>query len=108
MEAGKLRHLVKVQEPMPTANEFGEPEIAWVDFATVWAAIEPLRGRERWAAQQINAEVSHRIRMRFLAGVLATFRVLFGVRAFDIQAVLNIEERNRELQLLCIERPDGA
>lgn len=108
MEAGKLRHLVRIQEPMSVANEFGEPEIAWADFATVSAEIRPLTGRERFAAQQVNAEVSHRITLRFLAGVLATFRVLFGVRAFDIQAVLNIEERNRELQLLCTERFDDA
>jgi SPP1 family predicted phage head-tail adaptor len=65
--------------------------------------VEPLQGRELWTAKQVVAEVTHRIRFRHLSGVVPTQRVVFGSRTFEILSVINPEERNRELELLCKE-----
>lgn len=106
MRAGALRHLVTIQSvtDTPSASSRGGLTATWADVADVRASIEPLTGRERFAAQVVDAEVSHRIRMRHRAGVVPKMRVKFGTRLFDIRAVLNVEERNRELELLATEK----
>jgi len=103
IRAGELRHRVTIQQKSVTRNTFGEEIVTWQDVATVWAAIEPLRGREFFESQQVNAEVTTRIRIRYRPGITPTMRVVYGSRIFDIQAVINVEERNRELHLMCRE-----
>lgn len=102
MRAGKLRHKIEIQSVSGSENDFGERVDEWTTDATVSAAIEPLRGSERLLAQQVQANVSHLIIMRYRA-VTSDQRVKFGSRIFDIQAVLNIDERNRETHLACAE-----
>lgn len=103
MKAGELRHRVRIQQLVTGRDDTGGFSETWADVATVWAAIEPIRGREYFEAQQVNAEVSHRIKCRYRSGILPVMRAVFGVRIFRIEAVINVDERNRELQLMCIE-----
>lgn len=108
MQAGRLRQRVRIQEPVDAQNGLGEMIRAWSTVATVWAAVEPLRGREFFDAEQVQAEISHRVRLRYRPGVDATMRVLFGSRVFQIQSVIDVDERRRELQLMCREMPDAV
>ena len=103
MRAGQLRHKVIIQENTPSRDDYGAEAESWSNFATVWAAIEPIRGREFWESQQINAEVTARITIRYLSGVTPKMRVKYGTRIFDIISVINPEERNRDLQLMVKE-----
>lgn len=103
MSAGELRHRVTVQSPTKIADEAGGVNTSWADLATVWAAIEPLTGRERFHAQRQDMSVSHRLTMRFVAAVTADHRVKFGNRLFNIRSVINPGERNRWLVLDCEE-----
>lgn len=89
-------------------NELGEPELAWSEVARPWASIKPLSGRELWMAQQVQADVTIAVRMRFRRGVDATMELDLGGRRLRIVAVLNLEERNRTLELLCQEQPVNA
>lgn len=103
MRVGQLRHRVTIQTATETRDAIGGVIAAPSTFATVWASVEALQGREYLAAQQVNAEVDHRIRIRYLAGVTPKMRVAFGARLFDVQAVLNPDGRNRELHLMAQE-----
>lgn len=106
MLAGKLRHRVTVQQLVagsPNQNAVGEPDTAWTDYLSAWASIDPVTGSEPFMAQQQFPKVSHKIRMRYRDGVTADMRVTYGSRYFDIKAVLNWGERDRELLLLCEE-----
>lgn len=104
MKAGKLRHKVTIQSRTLTADSYGGQTETWATFAAgVWAAVEPLTSSEQWRAQQAQASVSHRVTIRYLAGVEPTMRVLFGTRHLNIGSIRNIEERNKELELLCTE-----
>ncbi len=100
---GDLRHRVTIQQVTETRTASGAVQDAWADVATVWAAVEPLSGREFWAAQQVNAEVTTRVRMRYRPGVMPTMRVMRGTHTYDILAVLNLRERGDEMHLLCKE-----
>lgn len=109
MRAGTLRHQISLQvesdglaAPLPS----GAPDVYWGDvdgLTDIRASITPLAGRELYAAQEFNSEVTHSVRIRYRAGVSSLQRVRFGVRLFTIHYVRNIEERNKELELLCSE-----
>lgn len=103
MKTGTLRHRVELQERTDTQDGTGQPIPAWATYATVWAAIEPLTARELIAAKQAQSEATTKIRLRYVSGVDHTDRVVFGSRTYAINSVVNPDERNRELHLMCTE-----
>jgi len=107
MRAGKLRHKVTIQDYTESQNSYNEMIKTWSDYETVWASIEPARGREFWESQQINAEVTTKITIRHLYGINPKMRVKYGNRIFEIISVINPEERNVELQLMVKESVNG-
>lgn len=112
MQAGRLRHRVNIEQPVETQNEIGEPITTWQVFAeNVPAAIEPLSGREFYAAQQEQSDVTTRIRIRWRRGVTELMRLVHvtdattspeEVDVYDIEAALPDQRTGRrELQLMC-------
>lgn len=103
MKAGDLRHRITIQENRPVKDAEGIVQDSWVDLATVWAALKPLSGRELLAAQALQSETTGTLEIRYRAGIKPSQRVIFGGRVLEILAVLNKEEKNRELGLLTKE-----
>ncbi len=104
MRGGKLRRVVSIQAPTLTQTGTGNPQASWTTFAaTVFARIEEASGKEQIQAGQLNPQRPLTIYIRYLAGVTAAMRVLYGTRTFEITSVLNVNERNREMELTCLE-----
>lgn len=106
MRAGQLgRHRIDIQQPVEgTADAAGEIPITWSAYASsVPVEITPQGGREFVQAAQVQAEMTHLLRIRYLAGVTSAMRVMFGTRKLYILAVTNVDERNRETLLSCKE-----
>ena len=103
MNPGELKHRITFQKLNNTQNDYGEPIESWQDIATVWASINPVVGREYFAAETVNSEVSHKIKIRYRFGITPDMRVNFKGRIFSIKSVINYNERNTELQLMCKE-----
>lgn len=103
MRAGRLRHRITLQTRSATLDAAGNRPAAWTDDATVWGAVEPLSGRELIAAQAAQSEVTHKLTLRWRAGVTAAMRVAFGSRTFEILSLANRDERGAELTLMCKE-----
>ncbi|HEI8511243.1 TPA: phage head closure protein [Proteus mirabilis] len=102
--AGRFRHIITLQQPEPKPNRISGDEVIWRDvLKDIHASVEPLRGREYFQAQQVQSETTFRIRMRWFPQVKSTMRVCFGSRIFNIVAIIDPEERHRELQLMCKE-----
>lgn len=105
MQVGKLRHRVEIQRLTQGAyDSLGEAVTTWETVATVWASVSPLTGKAFMGAKQAQSHVSHLVRMRFRGDIAPEMRVLHAGRWLHIDAVLNVEERNRELHLMCVER----
>lgn len=100
---GNFRHRLTIQQVGETRDSFGGVVSTWGTFATVWGSVEPLRGRELIAAQERQAKIDVRIRIRYLRGVTAKMRVVFGTHTYEIVSVINPEMLNIELQLMCWE-----
>jgi len=103
MKAGSLRNRITIQSKTVVQNTFGEEDITWTEFATVWAAIEPLRGREFLDAKMATAEITTKITIRKRDGISPEMRVLHGSTVYDILAIIHVETRQREMQLMCQE-----
>lgn len=105
MQAGRLRHRVTIKYKVSTPNALGEEVVIWTDLDTVWASVEPLRGREYMDSRQAQADVDTRIRMRYQDGIAIrpSMRIYFGSRVFEIVSVINVWEKRRELQVMCRE-----
>jgi len=73
------------------------------DFA-IWANVSPMTGREYEESQKIRAETTYKISTRYFPDITADMKILYGKKTFDIVSVLNLEERNTELQIICTER----
>lgn len=108
MRAGQLHERVVIQSKSVTRDTYGAETVTWVTHATVWASIEPLRGREFLEARMVQADVDTRIRIRYLSTVTPSMRVLWGARVFEIIAPpIHVGERRRETQLMCREQNNG-
>lgn len=103
MRAGALRHTLVIEQPTETQDAHGQAVPSWSTFATVPGSLEPLNGREIFAAAQVQAEITARARIRYLAGVTAKMRITFESKIYAITAVIDRELRHRELELLLAE-----
>ena len=107
MNIGMKRKRVVLQSVTRAQDSFGDAADAATTLQTIWASVAPLKGDERSAAQVVHANVSHSVRFRWssvAAGLKPDDRVMLGSRVFDIVAVMNLLEENREIELLCTER----
>ena len=105
---GRLNKRITIQHLVagsPAVNSLGEAQTSWATFQTVWAGVEPLQGNEFWGSQQkqVKAEIKIRVRIRFLSGVTAGMRVLYGSRILNIESVIDPKEKHEEMQLMCSE-----
>ena len=106
MKAGDLRHRITIQQRTLTPDGLGGHTETWSELATVWAAVWPVSAKERIAGSQVQAETTHRVRIRYLEGVLPQMRILFGSRLFEIDSIINTDERMFQIDLLCTEGLD--
>ena len=104
MRAGSLRHRVTIQRQELVFGKFGAPlhDKVWENVATVWASLEAMSGREFFASQQVQSEVTHKVTIRFRPGVAADMRIVHGGRVFGIVAPLP-DNRGTRLVLMCRE-----
>lgn len=103
VQTGRLRHRVTIQRLTRTEPGDGTVTVDWTPLETVWASIEPLRGRELIEAQAFGARTTHRVRMREYDGLTSKDRLLFGSRSFEIDSVMDYQERGAEFELMCTE-----
>jgi SPP1 family predicted phage head-tail adaptor len=108
MRGGTLNRYIAIQSQTTTRDSFGAQILTWTTLKNVYALLEALTGSERAAAMSYSTDISHRVTVRYdddLSDprVVATYRILYGTRIFNINAALNIDEGNRTIELLCSE-----
>lgn len=108
--AGRLRHRVRIEQRTLSQNELGEVLEDWQEVATVWAAIEPLSGRELIAAQQVNSKVTARLVIRYRNDLLPEMRLVHHKQGLDIiyNPVAFLEDKDSGLEYLTIPCSRGA
>ncbi|MBW8373630.1 phage head closure protein [Stenotrophomonas sp.] len=69
---------------------------AWVDYASAFAKVEPLLGREFWAAAATQSEDSVKFTIRYRGDLDTAMRIAFDGEDFNITSIQNIRSANRE------------
>ena len=118
MNVGRMRHKVTIEEVTETPDAYGDRTEVWSTYATRWASIEPIAGREYFSSRTENSEASVRIRMRWdmtVGEVTTKHRITYNYpqleespqrlssRVFDIESIINLRERNHEVVFMCRE-----
>lgn len=107
-----LRHRVNIQQRTPTLDAYGDVSSEeWTNVAEGEpAAVEPLRGREFYAASQVSSDSPVKVVVRYNPGLTYTaqMRVVWEGRYLDIESASEERAEGHYIHLHCRERsPQG-
>jgi len=103
MIPGKLRHRIVFQTKSTAVNSVGE-STSWANYYECWASLDVLNSKLIFSTDALIADTTYMCVIRYPGSgvnIGANDRILFNQTTFEIQAVMNPEQRNRELRILC-------
>lgn len=100
---GALRRRLLLEAAMATPDGLGGTTQVYETVAAVWAQLEWIAGGERWRRGRPEQVATHRVTLRWRAGVDAGQRLRDGDRLFDIRAVADPDGGRRRLVCLVQE-----
>jgi SPP1 family predicted phage head-tail adaptor len=103
MQIGKMRHRIELQSFSASKDSFGQEIKTYTTYATVWADVRQISGREMLNAQAAQSEITYRIYVRYNASIVITDRIVWDTRTLEINAVINTDGKKLMLELLCKE-----
>lgn len=114
MEPGELRHRVTIQRRIDTTNDRGGPVETYEDWFESWAEVRDLTPREQFQAQQVGAEITKKVRIRYRPGLDEKCRIRWVPRGGQSPTVFEyldvagppiaVDGRANELWLMCVKR----
>ncbi|WP_443111070.1 phage head closure protein [Bremerella sp. P1] len=102
MQFGKMRHSVKIQRFTEEQQSSGQYVKVWETLASRRVFVEPVATRTDKDAVQVTPEVTHQVMMRFY-NLKPDDRLIFNTRILNIVGVRNIDEKNHEVMVDCVE-----
>lgn len=112
IQSGQLRHKIEVQNEVETRDEIGASNTTYQTASKTFAEVREMSGKELEFARQQTPQATHKIKMRYMAGLTEQSRIIFGDNIFDVENVNNIEFRNKVMILTVTEdktaRGDGT
>ena len=103
IQAGMLRCRSELQRETLVSDGIGGGVKLWEKYADVWAYIKPTSGREALFGMQLEHVITHDVFIRYRSGVVASDKLVYNDREFNIVSIINVEERNVWLRLRCEE-----
>lgn len=107
--AGALNKRVTFQKEITSDDGGGGTSIDWVTQFTLWGSLLPERGRERLAADRVQAEVAGVLRVRMLTQaktVTTAWRAVIDSVPYQIRSITNPDQRGKYLEMV-VERGVG-
>jgi SPP1 family predicted phage head-tail adaptor len=105
ISAGSLRHSVTIQAPTSTRDAYGQVSTTWSAVHTTRASVRESAQREVLQSDELSSQVTHMVTIRYPGSsirIVSGYRVVTATKLFTIQAVSNVLERNRVVNLQCI------
>jgi len=104
MTAGKFQHRLEIQAPVQVQDPAtGEVTTSWQVVGTVWARIEPIRGKEAFVSEQVLADMNTRITLRWspLAETLTNaHRGIHQNTIFNFVSIAHVRLERREVEIM--------
>lgn len=109
IRAGKMHQRVELVLPGTSRDSYGGTNAGGgASLGSVWAEVVALSGRDAVAAQSFSSIATHQVTIRWMPNVTAKCQVKLYHRTFQVEAVLNPDERTKVLHLLCVEVNDSS
>lgn len=93
LRAGALDRRIVIERNTPGRSAAGAEVESWGTLATVWANVRPLKGRELFAAQAVQAETTTVFRIRHRDDVTRKMRINYGGGLYGITSIAEIGVR---------------
>ncbi len=106
IDPGRLRAELIVEDTIETGDGAGGVSRQWVEVATVFGHVEPVRARVRYGADQRHADITHRITIRHRSDIFRRMRFRRNERIFAIETITDPDESRR--YLVCEAREAGT
>lgn len=106
MSIGERRHRVTFETPTVVQDAFGEPDQTWATLATRWARVMPMKGKERFSANQVQADVDHRIVCRYdstMSALAPGDRATWNTHVYDIKSIIWRDQTQKTMEILAQE-----
>ena len=101
MQIGKLDRRIVFERPFKTANAYGEEVISWGTYLTVWANVEWNGGMENEESDKLTATSKVMFTVRNIGNAVnPTYRILYKLKYYYIQAINEVDGREMFLELL--------
>ena len=107
MAAGWLRKRIELQRKTKTRSATGQEEDGWTTAETVWGSLTPLKGAEKFAAQQAQSEVTGKTTIRWRSDVIgrpSQYRLKRGNRILDIVSAVDPTGRRKYVEIEWTEK----
>ena len=98
-----MRLRLSIQEKTQGESQYDEAPEQWTELRQEWFVITPLSSREFIQAQGVQSTVSHEGECPWFAGFNSRLRLVSGERIFNVESVVNRDERNRKLDWMLVE-----
>ena len=106
MDIGRTNKRVTFCAYEEKENELQQLEQQLVEKFTVWASIEPVRGKEYQEADKLRPELTHKVTCRYREDIRPDMIIRYKGRDFNISSILNVRENNSMLSITCVENID--
>ena len=104
INAGRLRKHIEIWRYVNTVNEADSDVNRLEKIKTVFGEIRPVRGSEYTEYYKEQHELSVKITIRYWSGLNATDVLVYHGRQYLIQSIINPEEANYILEVMCTEK----
>lgn len=93
MQAGTLDRRIVIQTFTTTQDGAGQPVPTPSTLATVWAAVDSLRGKEPFQGEQFNAQRVSVFKIRWRDDIDETMQIVHDGDTYDIQSIIEVGRR---------------
>tara|TARA_R110000782_G_C14774715_1_gene409407 strand:+ start:357 stop:686 length:330 start_codon:yes stop_codon:yes gene_type:complete len=100
---GKMRYKVKVETATNTRDAGGGLSQAFGAVAFIFANIKPKSANSTYRQGILQEKVTHEITIRYRQDIDTNSKITYGTRSFAVNGIINVDERDRFLTLLCEE-----
>jgi len=100
---GKMRFRIKVENPTNTRDAGGGLAQAYTPVTFIYANIMPTSANSTYRQGMVQEKITHEVTIRYMKNIGTNSRISFGSRLFDVKGIINIDQRDRFLKLLCEE-----
>lgn len=101
-QSAQMNKTLIIQQKMTVGRGINRTE-DWTEVCSVFGSIRPISASEIIRSGREEMKTSHRIRIWYREGLNSHMRIMYGTRLFEINSIINIDERSRVIEILTTE-----